>query len=74
MHLMDPRLLFYVMLMIVSTGIQMKILENDLLTPWERDSMCGAFLQIKVKNRVFIIYTCGMQLIFQNTLNTLEGP
>ena len=27
------------MLMIVSIGIQMKILENDLLTPWERDSM-----------------------------------
>ena len=39
MHLMDPRLLFYLMLMIVSTGIQMKILENGLLTPWERDSM-----------------------------------
>ena len=39
MHLMDPRLLFYLMLMIVYTGIQIKILENGLLTPWERDSM-----------------------------------
>ena len=39
MHLMDPRLLFYLMLMIVSIGIQMKILGNGLLTPWERDSM-----------------------------------
>ena len=33
------RLLFDLMLMIVSTGIQMKILENGLLTPWKRDSM-----------------------------------
>ena len=39
MHLMDPRFLFYNMLMIVCTGMQMKILENGLLTPWEKDSM-----------------------------------
>ena len=39
MHLMDLRLLFYLMMMIVSTGIQMKILENGLLTPLEKDSM-----------------------------------
>ena len=32
-HLMDPRF-FYLMLMIVSTGIRMKILENGFLTPW----------------------------------------
>ena len=31
------KILFYLMLMIVSTGIQMKILKNGLLTPWERD-------------------------------------
>ena len=31
MHLMDPRLLFYLMLMIVSTGTQMKILENGFV-------------------------------------------
>ena len=30
---------FYIMLMIVSIGIQMKILENGLLIPWERYSM-----------------------------------
>ena len=36
MNLMDPILLFYLMLMIVYTGIQMKIFENGLLTPWER--------------------------------------
>ena len=30
---------FYLMLMIVSIGIQMKILENCLLILWERDSM-----------------------------------
>ena len=39
MHLMDLKLLFYLMLMIVSTGIQIKVLENGLLTPWEGDSM-----------------------------------
>ena len=39
MHLMDLKLLFYLMLMIVYTGIQMKILENGLLAPWKRDSM-----------------------------------
>ena len=39
MHLMNPILLFYLMLMIVSTGIEMKILENGLLTLWERYSM-----------------------------------
>ena len=33
------KIVFFLMLMIVSIGIQMKILENDLLTPWERDSM-----------------------------------
>ena len=33
------KIVFYLMLMIMSTGIQMKILENGLLTPWERDSM-----------------------------------
>ena len=31
--------LFYLMFMIVSIGIQMKILENGLLIPWERYSM-----------------------------------
>ena len=48
---MDPRFLFYLMLMIVSIGIQMnilvivstdiqiKILENGFLIPWERYSM-----------------------------------
>ena len=30
------KIVFYVMLRIVSIGIQMKILENGLLTPWER--------------------------------------
>ena len=39
MHLMDLKLLFYLMLMIVSIVKQTKILENGLLTPWERDSM-----------------------------------
>ena len=39
MHQMDLKLLFYLMLMIVCIGIQMKILENGLLIPWERDSM-----------------------------------
>ena len=34
---MDLILLFYLMLMIVFTAIQMKILECGLLTPWERD-------------------------------------
>ena len=33
------KIVFYLMLMIVSIGIQMKILENGLLIPWERDSM-----------------------------------
>ena len=33
------KIVFYLMLMIMSTGIQMKILENGLLAPWERDSM-----------------------------------
>ena len=33
------KLLFYLMLMIVSIGIQMKLLENGLLIPWVRDSM-----------------------------------
>ena len=33
------KLLFYLMLMIVSIGIQMKILENVLLILWEKDSM-----------------------------------
>ena len=31
--------LFYIMLTIVYIGIQMKILENGLMIPWERDSM-----------------------------------
>ena len=35
MHQMDLKLLFYLMLMILSIGIQMKILENGLLIPWE---------------------------------------
>ena len=39
MHLIDLRLLFYLMLMIVSIGTQMKILESGLFIPWERDSM-----------------------------------
>ena len=39
MHQMDQKLLFYLMLMIVCIGIQMKILENVLLVPWEKDSM-----------------------------------
>ena len=39
MRLMDLRLLFYPMLMIVSIGIQMNILESGLLIPLERDSM-----------------------------------
>ena len=39
MHQMDLKLLFYLMLMIVYIGIHMKILENGLLTPWERYSM-----------------------------------
>ena len=38
-HLMDRRLLFYLMLMIVFIGTQMKILESCLLIPWERDSI-----------------------------------
>ena len=33
------KLLFYLMLMVVSIGIQMKIFENGLLILWERDSM-----------------------------------
>ena len=33
------KLLFYIMLMIMSIGIQMKILDNGLLILWERDSM-----------------------------------
>ena len=36
---MDLKLLFFLMLMIVSIGIQMKILENGLLILWGRDSM-----------------------------------
>ena len=39
MHLMDLRLLFYLMLMILFIGTQIKILESGLLIPWERDSM-----------------------------------
>ena len=39
MHQMNLKLFFNLMLMIVSIGIQMKILENGLLIPWERDSM-----------------------------------
>ena len=39
MHDMDQKLLFYLLLMIVYIGIQMKILENSLLILWERDSM-----------------------------------
>ena len=33
------KIIFYLMLMIVSIGIQMKILENGLLLPWEIDYM-----------------------------------
>ena len=33
------KIVFFLMLMIVSIGIQMKILENGLLIPWERYSM-----------------------------------
>ena len=33
------KILFYLMLLIVYTGIQMKILENGLLAPLESDSM-----------------------------------
>ena len=33
------KIVFNLILIIVSTGIQMKILENGLLTHWERDSM-----------------------------------
>ena len=39
MHHMDLKLFFNLMLMIMSIGIQMKILENGLLIPWERDYM-----------------------------------
>ena len=39
MHQMDQKLLFYLMLMIVSIGMRIKILENGLLIIWERDSM-----------------------------------
>ena len=39
MHQMDLKLLFDLMFIIVSIGIQMKILEIGLLILWERDSM-----------------------------------
>ena len=39
MHQIDLNFLFNLMLMIVSIGIQMKILENGLLIPWEINSM-----------------------------------
>ena len=39
MHHMDQKLLSYLMFMIVSIGIQMKILENVLWILWERDSI-----------------------------------
>ena len=39
MHQMDQNLFSYLMLIIVSIGIQMKILENGLLILWDRDSM-----------------------------------
>ena len=34
----------------------------------------GAFLQAKVKNRVFLSWTLGIQIIFQNMQSTLEYP
>ena len=34
----------------------------------------GAFLQAKVKNRVFSSQTLGMQFILQNMHSTLEEP
>ena len=37
MHQMDLKLLSYLMLMILSFGIQMKILENGLLILWDID-------------------------------------
>ena len=38
-ELYGSKLLSYLMLMIVSIGMQIKILENGLLVLWERDSM-----------------------------------
>ena len=38
-HQMDQKLLPYLMLIIVSIGIQIKISENGLLIPWEIYSM-----------------------------------
>ena len=38
-ELYGSKLLSYLMLMIVSIGIQKKILENGLMILWERDSM-----------------------------------
>ena len=39
MHEMDLKVVLYLMLMILTIGIQMKILENGLLIPWEGDYM-----------------------------------
>ena len=36
--------------------------------------LIGAFLQAKVKNRIFSSWTLGMQLIFQNMNSTLVEP
>ena len=36
---MDQKLLYYLMFMTVSIGIEMKILKNGLLIPWERGYM-----------------------------------
>ena len=34
----------------------------------------GALLQAKEKNRVLLIWTLGIQIIFQNMKSTLEKP
>ena len=38
-HPLNQKVLFYIMLIIASIGIQMKILENGLFILWEIDSM-----------------------------------
>ena len=64
---MDQKLLFYPMLMIVSIGIQMNILENGFLIPWERDSMwtSGIWTLVYVNNN-FSIEGSFMQTKFKN--------
>ena len=59
------KFLFYLMLMIVSIGIQMNILENGLLTTWERDSMRTSYdLHIGLcRRRIYAIKISDVHLL-----------